>query len=186
MRSLLYFFFLSCQKESSRLNNLTQNNISAAKGFVETSIAITSKASFLSSIIPNWNKAIHQEDNGKTIYEVECENSNHLINAPKSSTTSKEIIETQSAIKLILIEDKDHNFKAYFMFVSGQNANLSTNHYKSLPNFTGTVMFYTIEGAFSNGYEYDNGQIKKTINLASKSIKENLQLNIDLANSGNT
>lgn len=50
-----------------------------------------------------------------------------------------------------------------YMVLHGNGQNLKNVHYKNYAGYTGSVLFYNINGTFENGYLINNGKIERTL-----------------------
>lgn len=123
--------------------------------------------SWLSSIKPNWDKAVRYQNEKETVYEVEIENPDRVFIAAATVDAKKaDEFERKSSMKLVFLEKKGNQRLSVFVMVlvAGPDTEITDIsklplHYKAFGNFSGIVNYYEVDGSFTNGWVYQNGKI---------------------------
>lgn len=125
--------------------------------------SIDKSPAFLTSFVPDWSNANQTVEDDKTVFEFDCANPNKIIYGEDLlNNDQKEKSYYNTKVKLLIFVDKDNNKTAAFMIVKG-NVEGKSIHYKVFPNFTGSVIYFSLSGIFANGWIYADGNILKNI-----------------------
>lgn len=190
---LFVFLFYSCRKESSIEVSVSTSDVTeilsikSAQVWYENTHPKNTKSStktestdiyeslgVLKSFDPDWKNATSYIKNAKTIIEIP-------INFPDKISFLNHAVErggfdfTKSAsiVKYLIIKDSN-SYKAYLMTIIGDSSYLKNDRSKLLKNnykgresdFSGILIYSTVEGKVISFYQYTNGKITRS-NISS-------------------
>ncbi|QHL89027.1 hypothetical protein GU926_16975 [Nibribacter ruber] len=138
----------------------------AGQPFVKASPANKKKKQF-PPVLPQWEKA--REVSDKTYYLVEAPVKMETKLAFKLQGTDTA---PNGITKLIILKNKvtGKQISALMHAFSAKGVDLTELNYRNLPkDFSGTVIYTSLEGWFVNGYGYENGKIVSSIKASEQS-----------------
>jgi hypothetical protein len=104
-------------------------------------------------IIKGWSVLFADERTTEKLFDGEKIDSLHNLTRLVVETNRKE--ETTRSFIMTFVGSYDY-------LTSGKSLRKNT-YLKRMPDFDGTVLFYTVEGDFMNGWKYENGEITEKI-----------------------
>lgn len=156
-------------KEAKAWFNDYIKKISASKN--STTIEI------LSNPTPDWSKALIAADQKSYVLEAPIR-FDKPIGYTVHSTEGIKIEPVNTKTSLIILKDKETGYVRLILMhlTASIGIDLQKVNYKNRLNFSGTVVFTTMEGVFLNGWVYDKGKIKSMISKKKENTANRMEL----------
>jgi hypothetical protein len=165
----------SCKKDNAKQSQETESLISDYAKITKN----LNKNDF-SQLQPNWNSLYTSEYDNDVFYEVDLINPNHFfLTDQKTDPEKASEYEKFNNIKLLIRKDKETGKTTfyYMSLISGKmNPDFRNMHYKKLPDFTGSVHYYSLNGEFINGWTYNDGKVANKLKALSAKLMTQMSL----------
>lgn len=186
---LIMLLFWGCQKSSSNFDQPndpnTPNELSVAEAktfFVNyiqnSSVSNNSEANkVFTHPTPDWSKAFTTADQESYAVEVPIRFDKSVgFNTHLAGSSVKNPINTKTSL-VILKHKETGTLRAVLMFLTApQDVNLQSVNYGNKNEFSGTVLFTTMESELINGWVYEKGKIKSTISKKEDNTTSRMEL----------
>ncbi|MET3115733.1 hypothetical protein AAKU52_003490 [Pedobacter sp. CG_S7] len=168
---LLSTLFHSCKKDSqSEMPTVESQDFVKIKQWFSSTYAHTSSNPF-KTMSPNWGSTFVNEDSVNRIYEIRLLNpDNVFIGGTTADKDNLNALVNRSDIRLLIFENKETGTikNGCYMAVVSENGpiNLMDVHYKEPKSLDGKILYYHLNGSFSNGNYYSKGNVEKRVSLS--------------------
>jgi hypothetical protein len=186
---LFMLLFWGCQKSNSNFDQPADPNppnglsVAEAKAFF-TSFTQNSAASINSETnkafthpTPDWSKAFTTADQESYAVEAPIRFDKSVgFNMHAAGSSAEKPINTKTS--LVILKDRETGTlrSVYMLLTAPQDVNLQTVNYGNKNEFSGTVLFTTMENELINGWVYEKGKIKSTINKKENNTTSRMEL----------
>lgn len=178
-----------CQKSdrtlspSAAINSVLNLNVEEAKSWFkvyEEKVSVMKKAppaGLLSNPRPEWSSSIFTTDQKSFVIEVPIRFDKQIgYNFPSSESIRTK--PSNAKTTLVILKDKETGYVRFVLMhlTAKVGVNLQKVNYGNRSDFSGTVIFTTMEGSFLNGWIYDKGKIISVISKKYENTSSRMEL----------
>lgn len=162
----------SCKKEVGFSKGESSLTVDELKNwFTNNQLTIAPRNKAFADLKPDFATATQSIKDGMRVLEVNFDADNRLaIGENIGNDNQRAAIQARTQTKLILLNKiGTPEVMGAYMVLNGQGSeDLNKVHYKDFNGYSGTMMFFNLDGSFSNGYIIANGKITRTLRIAEK------------------